>query len=339
MFLVQKKMEKDVFILKRGKLYLVLIIGLIASLLAACNGEASGDDTSEYPNGTITMVVPFSAGGAGDIMTREIARIAEDIFGERVVVDNKPGGSGSIALNHTLKQKPDGLTIMNHSSTLPQTMASGEIPFETDDILPVATIVSNVHVIAVKSNSPFETFEDFATYAKENPGELDVVGANTNGANHVFALKVMEGADIDFNYVAYDGGGEALTRLLGENGDAISTSGENIDQQVDAGEVRILAVSSPERVPMYPDVPTFKELGIENLDNEIIWRGFFVHPDTPTEIVEKIQDVLKQVTETEEFAAYAKNSKQDILFTTGEELQALYRNYYEDGLELLGKDN
>jgi putative tricarboxylic transport membrane protein len=319
---------------------LVLGLSLLLVVLAACNSsqtEKVSGSTSEYPNDTITMVVPFSAGGSGDIMTREIAKISEDMFGQKIVVENKDGGSGSIALNHVLKKEADGYTILNHSSTLPLTMASGGIPFKPEDITPIATMVSNYQVLAVPADSQFKTFEDFVAYAKDHPGELDVVSSQTNGTNHVFALKIMDGSGIDLNYIAYDGGGEALTRILGGNGDAIASSGEVVQQQVESGELRLLGVSSTERIPQHPDVPTFKEMGLERIDDELIWRGYFVKPGTPPEAIEKITEVLKQVTETEEFKEYAKKTNQDIYFKSGEELDKIITTYYNDGVELFEK--
>lgn len=321
--------------MKGRNYYITIFLMLIVSLLAACGGDSdAANDNSDYPEKPISMIVPFSAGGSGDIMSREVATIAEEFFGQTVVVENREGGSGSIALNYTNNQEADGYTIMNHSSTLAQTMASGEIPFTPDDIIPVATMVSNYHVLAVRDDSPFQTLEDFVEYAKENPGELDVVGSQTNGANHIFTLKVMDGADIDFNYVAYDGGSEALARLLGGNADAIGSSGEVVQQQVEAGEVRILAVSSSERSPLHPDTPTFKELGLENIDDELIWRAYFVKPGTPEDIVEKIVDVLQKVAESDAFAEYAEKTNQDIYFKTGEEFEEIFSSYYNDSKEL-----
>ncbi|RTR35175.1 tripartite tricarboxylate transporter substrate binding protein [Robertmurraya yapensis] len=323
---------------------LVITFLLLATVLVACssstktneNSNQSGGEknTSDYPNRPITFVVPFSAGGSGDIMTREVAKLAEKEFGQTIIVENKEGGSGAIALNYALSKPADGYTILNHSSTLPLTMASGEIPFEAKDIQPVATMVSNYQVLAVPKDSPFITFQDFVEYAKNNPGKLNVVSSQTYGTTHIFSLKIMEEADINFNYIAYDGGSEALTRILGGNGDAITSSGEVVQQQVESGDLRLLGVSSAERLPTHPDVPTFKELGITSIDDELIWRAYFVRPGTPEEIVEKITEVLRKVSETPEFKEYAKNTNQDIYFKTGEELTEVFNNYYEDGKEL-----
>lgn len=324
---------------------LTMVLLLLLFVLAACNSStktnesanpASGEDKkeSDFPNKPITMIVPFSAGGSGDIMTREVAKLAEKEFGQTVVVENKEGGSGAIALNYAISKPADGYTILNHSSTLPLTMASGEIPFKAEDIQPVATMVSNYQVLAVPKDSPFKTFQDFVDHAKENPGKLNVVSSQTYGTTHIFSLKIMEGADINFNYIAYDGGSEALTRILGGNGDAITSSGEVVQQQVESGDLRLLGVSSAERIPTHPDVPTFKELGIDSIDDELIWRAYFVKPGTPKEAVDKITEVLRKVSETPEFKEYAKKTNQDIYFKTGEEFTNLFNNYYEDGKKL-----
>jgi putative tricarboxylic transport membrane protein len=326
------------------KFSLLTIVFLLLFTLAACNSSTktnenasqSGGDkkASDYPNKPITIVVPFSAGGSGDIMTREVAKLAEKEFGKTVIVENKEGGSGAIALNYALGKPADGYTILNHSSTLPLTMASGEIPFEAKDIQPVATMVSNYQVLAVPKDSPFKTFEDFVDFAKKNPGKLNVVSSQTYGTTHIFSLKIMEGADINFNYIAYDGGSEALTRILGGNGDAITSSGEVVQQQVESGDLRLLGVSSAERLPTHPDVPTFKELGISSIDDELIWRAYFVKPGTPKEVVEKITEVLRKVSEDPEFKEYAKKTNQDIYFKTGEEFTEVFNTYYDDGVKL-----
>jgi putative tricarboxylic transport membrane protein len=326
------------------KFSLLTIVFLLLFTLAACNsstktnenaGQSGGDKKeSDYPNKPITFVVPFSAGGSGDIMTREVAKLAEKEFGKTIIVENKEGGSGAIALNYALSKPADGYTILNHSSTLPLTMASGEIPFEAKDIQPVATMVSNYQVLAVPKDSPFTTFEDFVDFAKKNPGKLNVVSSQTYGTTHIFSLKIMEGADINFNYIAYDGGSEALTRILGKNGDAITSSGEVVQQQVESGDLRLLGVSSAERLPTHPDVPTFKELGISSIDDELIWRAYFVKPGTPKEVVDKITEVLRKVSENPEFKEYAKKTNQDIYFKTGDEFTDVFNNYYDDGVKL-----
>ncbi|MCM3716501.1 tripartite tricarboxylate transporter substrate binding protein [Alkalihalobacillus oceani] len=323
--------------IKHFKLGAVIIFALL--LIAGCGSgeeEVSGEGAGDFPNSTINLSVPFSAGGSGDIMVREIARIMSEDLGieQSIVVENRDGGSGAVAINHMLGQPADGYTLLNQSSTAPLTMASGGLEFGPEELAPIASMVSNYQTLSVLADSPFETIDDLIEAAKENPGSINVGSSQTYGANHVFLLKFMREADIDLNYIAYDGGGEALTSLLGGNTDVLASSGEVVQEQVAAGEVRMLAISSAERVEDHPDVPTFAELGMASLEDELIWRAFFVHPDTPEEIQERWAEILKEVSETDRFKEYAENTNQDIYFTSGEEFKEIYYNYYETAKEL-----
>lgn len=296
--------------------------------------EASADD---FPNKPITIVVPFSAGGAGDTMSRTFAKIAEPYLGQTMIIDNKDGASGAIALQQTLSKEADGYTILYQSATLPLTMASGQIPFTPDDVVPIATILSNYQVLAVPADSPFQTLEDFIQHAKENPGALKVGGSGMNSTNHVFALKIMDGAGVELGYVSYNGGSETITAILGGNIDAVAVSGEVVQQQVDEGNLRILAVSSSERFPGLPDVPTFKELGYTNIDDELIWRGFFAKPGTPQERIDKIAEIIPQVMEDPEWQEYIKNTNQDPYYKTGEDVMKTFNESFESGKALFEK--
>lgn len=298
------------------------------------NSEQKEDD---FPNKPITIVVPFSAGGSGDTMSRTFAKIAEKNFGQQFVIVNKPGGSGAIALNHALSKPEDGYTILYHSSTLPFTMASGGIPFTPKDIQPVAIMVSNYQVLSVPADSPFETFEDFVQYGKENPGKLKIGGAGINGTNHVFGLKIIEGSNIEADYVSYDGGGDTLRAILGHNVDATVTSGEVVTQSVDEGKIRLLGVSSAERVESQSDVPTFKELGIESIDDELIWRAFFGKPGIPPERLAKFNEIVVKVSETPEWQEYVENTNQQYYYKSFEDFTKIFNNYYDSGKKLFEK--
>ncbi|MCP8615660.1 Bug family tripartite tricarboxylate transporter substrate binding protein [Salirhabdus salicampi] len=305
----------------------------------------SNDDTNtnkqedDYPNKPITIVVPFSAGGSGDTMSRTFAKIAEKYVDVSFVVENKPGGSGAIALNHAKTKPADGYTILYHSSTLPFTMASGKIPFNKDDVQPIATLVSNYQALSVPVDSPFQTLEDFVNYAKDNPGKVKVSGSGINGTNHVFALKVEDSTDIDFNYVSYDGGGDALRAVLGNNVDAITSSGEVVNQAAEEGQVRILAVTSKERVEEHPDVPTFVEKGYTDISDEFIWRAFYAMPGVPEERIDKFNEIIQKVIDDPEWDEYRKNTNQDNYYNDGKTFTEIFNNYYDSAKRLFEKDN
>jgi putative tricarboxylic transport membrane protein len=302
------------------------------------NSEAKTEQKEDdFPSKPITIVVPFSAGGSGDTMSRTFAKIAEQNFGQQFIIVNKPGGSGAIALSHALTKPADGYTILYHSSTLPFTMASGGIPFTPEDIQPVAIMVSNYQVLSVPADSPFKTFEDFVQYGKDNPGKLKIGGAGINGTNHVFGLKIIEETGIEADYVSYDGGGDTLRAILGGNVHATVTSGEVVTQSVEEGKVRLLGVSSAERVADQPEVPTFKELGLESIDDELIWRAFFGKPGIPPERLAKFNELVVKVSESPEWGEYVETTNQQYYYRSFEDFTKIFNNYYSSGKKLFEK--
>lgn len=300
-------------------------------------GLADGNGESEdFPNGNVNLSVFSSAGGSGDIFSRELARILDEEtdFDENVIVENRDGGSGAIAINHMLGEPADGHTLLFHSTTAPLTMASGELEFTPDDIQPLAMMASDNLGFFVTEDSPYETLDDFIQDAEENPGGVNAVSSQTYGINHYFALEFMEAVEIDLNYIAYAGGAEAMTSLLGGNGDVLVSSFDVANPQVEAGEVRPLATTGSERRDDHPDTPTFTELNLDELEELIIWRGLFVHPDTPEEIQDRWAEILEEVTETDGFAEYTENTDQQIDFNSGEDFEEIFQSDYEGALDV-----
>lgn len=291
----------------------------------------------DFPNKPLTIVIPFSPGVAGDTFSRTFGKIAEKYLGQPVVPVNKEGGSGAIGVTHMLAQPADGYTILYQSSTLAYTIAAGQMPFKASDIVPISVINADYQALSVKKDSPFQTYEDLLKYAKENPGKLKIGGTGTKSTNHVFALKIMKGAGIQANYIPYSGGSGTLTALLGGNVDAITTSSSVVNQQVEAGEVRILAVSSGQRIANRPDAPTFKELGLTDIDDELIWRAFFGKPGIPQERLDKLSEVFAQVIKDPEWQDYQKKSKQMDFYKDSKQFSQFFNKYVSEA-EVMFKD-
>jgi putative tricarboxylic transport membrane protein len=300
------------------------------------SAKASGSTpkADDYPNKPVTFVIPFSPGVAGDTFSRTFAKIAEKYLGQTVVPLNKEGGSGAIGVSYMLSQPADGYTITYHSSTFAYTIAAGQVPFKAQDIVPIASINADYQVLAVKKDSPFKTFDDFVKYAKANPGKLKVAGSGTKATNHVLALKIFKGAGIDASYIPYDGGSKSLLAVLGGNVDALSASSSVVNQQVDAGELRLLAVTSGERAPNRPDVPTFKELGLTKIVDEDIWRGFFGKPGIPQDRLDKLSKVFAEVIKDPEWRTYMKNEQQIDLYKNSADFTKFFNEYVADAEEL-----
>ncbi|WP_209124581.1 tripartite tricarboxylate transporter substrate binding protein [Alkalihalobacillus sp. BA299] len=295
------------------------------------NEQAQEDvSTDDYPNEPLNIIIPFSPGVAGDTFVRTFARAAESYLGQNIVPINRDGGSGMIGVVEALNADPDGYTIVYQSSTLPYKLAAGEAPFETSDLVAISTINADYQVLAVRDDSPFETFEDFKKYAEENPGKLNISGSGSKGTNHVLYMKMVEGAGIEANYVTYAGGSQSLTAVLGGEVDALVGSSSVVNQYVDTGEVRILAVTGNERAENRPDIPTFKELGVTNIEDEFIWRGFFGHKDIPQERLEKLNEIIGQAIQDPIWLEYMEAQNQMNFYKDATEATDFFNNFTED---------
>lgn len=328
--------------MKNNILFIFIILTLTVTIMG-CSNDASGENGNsenvDLKSEQIRFTVFTSAGGAGDVFSRNLAKTLEEDLGfeNNVVVENRDGGNGAIAINHMLNAPADGNTLLYHTSTAPLSMASGEVEFTPEDLQPIASILADNLGIYVRDDSPYETLEDLIADAKENDNTLNVAGAQSFGINHYFALLFMREAGIDLNYISYPGGGEAITSLLGGNADLVASSVEVANSQLQSGDVRMLAVTGEERRDEYPDVPTFEEEGLSNFDNLVIWRGLFVHPDTPQEVQDSWTEILSEVLDSEEFVTYAQNSNQIEYFNAGEDFEEIFQNDFESAEEIFSE--
>jgi putative tricarboxylic transport membrane protein len=337
--------------LKRNvkQLIALTVIFMLVFALAACGaqtptkqgvGGAAPKDSAptkkadNFPAKPINLVIPFGPGAAGDIFSRTFAKVAEKYFGQPIIPINKEGGSLAVGISYALSQPADGYNFVMGSSTIVYTIAAGQAPFKATDLLPLGTLKADYQVMAVKKDSQFKTFDDVVKYAKANPGKLKVGGSSTKSVNHVFALKIFEGAGIKASYIPYDAGNKTLLALLGGNIDAALSSANVVNQQVDSGDLRLLAVTSSKRVPDRPDVPTFKELGLTNIEDLLNWNGFFIKPGTPQEIVDKYNKVFEQVLNDPEWKDYLKKDKQMDFYKNSADFNKFFNNEVSDGMKL-----
>jgi putative tricarboxylic transport membrane protein len=324
----------------------IFILFLVLAL-AACGAQRSDKSTEvvskgigsakkadDYPNKAINLVVPFTAGSPGDVFSRTFGKIAEKYLGQTLVIVNKEGGSGAIGVTHMLSQPADGYTIVYHSSTFAYTMAAGQVSFKTNDILPIATINADYQTVGVKKDSPFKTFDELVKFAKANPGKLKFSGSTVKGTNHVLALKIFKEAGIQASYIPYDGGNKSVLALLGGNVDALVGSSSVVNAQVDSGDLRLLAVSSGERVPNRKDVPTLKELGLTKIVDENIWRGFFGKPGIPKERLNKLESAFEQVVKDPAWQEYQKKENQIDFYKNSADFTKYFEQFMKDGEEV-----
>lgn len=272
------------------KKYVVLLI------LAACFLWRAPSEAQDYPKSTVQIVVPFAPGGATDIFWRTVADSLSKNLNAPIAILNKPGGGGVVGTSSVVTSKPDGYTLAaGNSDTLNITpLFTPDIPFDTiNDLTYIAKFSIFLHTIAVRAESPFKTLEDVAAFAKANPKKLKAgtpgVGTTPYMALHIF----NQDAKVEITPVAFGGGGEVVPQILGGHVDLAFISIPPIKSQFLAGKIRILAVFSPTRHPVYPDTPTAVEKGYKQT---IITTGVgLVGPKgLPTAIVKKWEEVAEK---------------------------------------------
>ncbi|QTV80296.1 tripartite tricarboxylate transporter substrate binding protein [Microbacterium sp. NIBRBAC000506063] len=233
---------------------------MVLGMSACANRNGSHADEEGFPTGTITFYTPTSAGGATDLTARTLATQLEDDLGVSVVVDNRPGGAGSVGMEHVGKQAADGYTI----AVFPVEVAMlGHLGYSTDpaDYDFLGQVNSQPGTIAVPASSPYETLDDLIVAAAAAPHTITVSNAGPGSIWEAGAVALGEAAGVTFQGVPFDGGAPAVTAAIGSQVDAVVAGiGETAPAHQD-GRLRVLATFTEERTPALPDVPTATEQG------------------------------------------------------------------------------
>jgi tripartite-type tricarboxylate transporter receptor subunit TctC len=242
-----------------------------------------------YPTKTVRLVVPFPPGGSLDIAGRLIAQKLTEMWGQTVVVENKPGAGGNIGADFVAKSPPDGYTILlgalSTHAVNPNLYKS--MPYDAaKDFAPITLIAVTPNVLVVNASSPVNSAREFIAYAKANPGKL-AFGSGSNGsAGHLAGelFKVETGTDAV--HVPFKGGAPATQALLAGDTQFMFDNLANAMAQVKAGKLKALAVTTAQRSPLVPDLPTMAEAGLPGFDIST-WYGLFAPAGTPPAIVAK----------------------------------------------------
>ncbi len=252
----------------------------------------------EFPSKAMTYIIPFNAGGESDISARYQQAEWEAATGRQVVIQYQPGAGGAQAWSQLNALPGDGYTIMgiNLPHTVLQPLA-GSVGYKTEDLVPVNYFHYTPDAIFVRKESQFQTLADLVAYAKENPGLVTFAGSGSNSSNNLAAIKFNAKAEVVTTYVPFSGTGPSVTAVLGGStmaGFNYATSGV---AQGDA--MRMLAVAAEKRLPAFPDVPTFKELGYDIVGGA--YRGVAVPASASEEIRQKVSDIVSAINARPDF--------------------------------------
>jgi tripartite-type tricarboxylate transporter receptor subunit TctC len=289
-----------------------------------------------FPEKPVRYYIPFAPGGESDIA----ARLQQDVFrkkyGQELVVESKPGAGGALAWSQLNTFPGDGYTIMG--SNLPHIVLQpleGNVQYKTEDITNIHFFQYTPDAIVVRNESPFKTYQDLVAAAKASPGTLNFAGSGSNSANHAAHARLNHMAGLKTTYVAFKGTGDLISSLLGGHVDgAISYSSLGLAQR---GKVRLLAVATPQRLPYFPDAPTFRELGLDWVDGA--YRGIAAPKSTPEDLRKRLSDMIAEINQDAEFKRKMNEQGMELVNVTYDRMAAFLeerKKAYVDSARLLG---
>jgi len=259
--------------------------------------------TEQFPNQTIKLVLGYAPGGSADVVARIFANLLSKELSQNVIVENRGGASGTLAANLVLNSRPDGYTLnFVASPTVTLTPAVQKISFDPlRDFTPIASIVDYVSVLVVNSASPYNSVNDLIERARKDPGGVMYGSSGVGSASPLAGELLPEAADVRLTHVAYKGNAPATLDLFAGTIDFMFDLTTTAMANVEGGRLRALAVSSAQRNPMFPAVPTMIELGYKDFAYAS-WFGLLGPQGMSKEVVQRISDATRKIVESKDFS-------------------------------------
>src|SRR5450432_1532808 len=317
-----------------GSLIRALFVALsIARLAAACMvGAALALPTvalgQAYPNKPIRLVVPFPPGGSLDVVARAIGQKLTQAWGQPVIIDNRPGAGGNIGADLVAKSAPDGYTMLEGALSTHAVNISlyGKLPYDPiKDFAPISLVAITPNVLVINPTVPFNTVPELIAYAKANPGKLSFGSGSNGSAGHLAGELFKTDAHIDMVHIPYKGGAPALQALLAGDTQLMFDNLANSMQQVKAGKLKAIAVTTAKRSALVPELPTLSETGVPGFDI-YTWWGFMAPAGTPKEIIAKWNTEVTRILNTSEMKTFFAQQGAEPAPTTPDQFEALIKS-------------
>jgi tripartite-type tricarboxylate transporter receptor subunit TctC len=300
-----------------------LLLLTIATAFLALMGTAVADD---YPNKPVRVIIPFAPGGFNDIAARVVATHLTQRLGKQFIAENKAGAGGVVGTEAGAQAAPDGYTLTVVSIANAVHPALYKLRYDPHKALDmVSMFVSSPNTLAVNPNVPAKTLKEFIQLAKSKPGELTYASGGVGGSLHLGMELFKIATRTDMLHVPFKGAGPAGIDVIAGNTKAIVASASSLTAQIQSGQLRGLAVSTPKRLAALPDVPTFAEAGLPEYDGGN-WIGFAVPAGTPKPIITKLHKEIAAIQDMPEVQEQFANRGSEIIKLGPAELQAFYNS-------------
>lgn len=289
--------------------YLGRLLVSIACVLVLAGHSIEPAQGQAYPSKRINLVVWTPAGTPLDVSMRLLASLLERDLRQPVVVQNRPGGNGAIAMAYLRSRPADGYTLLSTTSSMSMAMAKGEVPFKVSDFLMLRMIEAEPTSIAVRQDNVFQNAADFANRMTEDPRGMNIGGFAAGGFHQYAYFQMQEAMNFRASWIPFDGGREAALAVLGGHLDVAFMTPSSALSQVENGDIRLLGIALDERSPYYPNVPTLKEQGFDI--SEVLWRGVMMKAGTTRPVVDRLQTAIDAALSSEEWKKYRADNRQE----------------------------
>ena len=259
----------------------------------------------DYPNRGLRIVVPFAPGGGGDVLGRLLAQKLSESLRQSVIVENKPGASSVIANDFVAKAAPDGYTLLLNVPLLVQTASLySKLPYNPlTDLVPVTDLVTSSLWFAVgTAKVPAQTLKEYVDAARARPADYNYASIGAGSSGHLLGHALSDANGLTMTHVPYKGSAPAMMALLSGEITAVFLDYVTLKPQLEAGKVRLLAVTGSARSPLTPNVPTLAELGYPGFETAV-WGGIFVPGKTPPEIVKRLETEIQKIVQQPDYLA------------------------------------
>jgi tripartite-type tricarboxylate transporter receptor subunit TctC len=299
----------------------------VGSLFVLCSLFSSETMAQAYPSKPIRLIAPVAPGGGLDLIARLLSERLGRALGQNVVVENVSGGGGAIASSAVAKASPDGYTLMlGFVATHGTSPAVRKLPYDAvADFTPIAMVGGTSNVLVVESSSKITNLKEFVEYAKKNPGKLSYGSAGAGSLTHLGMEQFKQAAGFFAVHVPYRGAAPAFADLIGGQTQAMMASLAGATPHIRSGRLRALAVTGTQRHRLYPDIPTFEELGFKGFDG-VQWYGVLGPAKMPEVIVRRLNEEVNRLIQSAELKERLAGESLEMMPMTPERFGLFIKN-------------